>query len=193
MVRLDNPNMTFYHISKNAGTSIEDWFLKNIKGAEIYNGDMRHAYPLDIYTLWDDLGWCFACVRNPWDRTFSWYNYQKKGGKMSCSFEEFVMKLFYEGDLTKKYYRPVERQINWSTCDYLIRYENLIEDFKVVQKKLNCFEPLPHLNLSQTMNNYADHYINDRMINIVGEYFKEDIDYFDYSFDSRENKSYKYS
>lgn len=33
-------------------------------------------------------------------------------------------------------------------CNYTIKYENLNEEFKIVQDRLNVFQPLPHINKS---------------------------------------------
>jgi len=62
-----------------------------------------------------------------------------------------------------------------------MRYENLTEDFKVVQEKTNCFEPLGHHNKSNRTK-YLDYYTNDDHINMVGEYFYKEIDYFKYEY-----------
>ena len=44
MVRCEDLNVTFFHATKNAGSSIEDW-LKNNADGDVYDGDLRHAAP----------------------------------------------------------------------------------------------------------------------------------------------------
>ena len=180
MVRVEDLDITFFHLPKNAGSSIANWLTKNVDGEE-YMDDMRHASPQSLRPLFDDFGWSFCCVRNPWDRIVSWYNFFKKQGKMPYTFEQYMDKVI-AGDYSAKYVKPQSHQHNVARdVDYVIRYENLLEDFKVVQQRVNCFEPLPHSNKSVDFI-YKEYYTQDSYINWVSEYYSEEISMFGYKF-----------
>lgn len=180
MVRVEDLDITFFHNPKNAGTSIAKWLTNNVYGEE-YLDDLRHESPLSLKPLFGDFGWSFCCVRNPWDRMVSWYNFFKEQDKIEGSFENFIDRSF-RSDRSAKYYKPMNRQMQFvRNVDYVIRYENLREDFKMVQERCTCFTPLPHYNRSKH-DKYVDYYTNRDYINIVGEYYAEEIDVLEYKF-----------
>lgn len=181
MVRVENLNITFFHMPKNAGSSIEKWLETNLD-ADVYLEDLRHASPDSLRPMFDNFGWSFCCVRNPWDRMVSWYNFFRGQGKIHTCFEDWMDASFDPAQHTAKYIKPINTQMGFvNEVDYVVRYENLIEDFKVVQEKTNCFEPLGHYNKSNRTK-YLDYYTNDDHINMVGEYFYKEIDYFKYEY-----------
>jgi hypothetical protein len=182
MVRVEDLNITFFHLPKNAGSSIAIWLTDNVGGEE-YHNELRHATPVNLKPLFNDFGWSFCCVRNPWDRVVSWYNFFKEQRKIFISFEEY-MDCVINNDWSGKYIRPITPQcltINDKDVDYIIKYENLIEDFKVVQNKVNCYEPLSHINKAN-YTKHADYYAKDKYINWIAEYYAEEIASLDYSF-----------
>jgi len=181
MVRLEDLNITFFHMPKNAGSSIEKWLQTNLDG-EVYLEDFRHASPQSVKPMFDDFGWSFCCVRNPWDRMVSWYNFFKGQNKIHTDFDQWIRDSFNPKEQTAKYVKPINRQMQFvNAVDYVIRYENLIEDFKVVQEKTNCFEPLGHHNKSNRTK-YLDYYTKQEHIDLVAEYFHEEIEHFDYKY-----------
>ena len=180
MVRIEDLNITFFHLPKNAGSSIAQWLATNINGEE-YDNELRHMHPEELKYLFDDFGWSFCCVRNPWDRMVSLYNFYKKQKKITISFEEY-MDYIVNGEWSKKYVKPISTQYHTIIhTDYIIRYENLIEDFKVIQNKLYCNAPLRHLNKSEHTK-YTDYYTKDEYINWIGERYSDEITMLDYSF-----------
>ena len=181
MVRVEDLDITFFHMPKNAGSSIEKWLETNLD-ADVYLEDLRHASPKSLEPLFPSFGWRFCCVRNPWDRTVSWYNFFKGQGKISLTFDDYMTACFNPKQNSAKYLKPINKQMRFvNSVDYVIRYENLIEDFKVVQEKTNCFEPIGHHNSSKRTK-YVDYYNKDFHINIIGEYFSEEIEEFGYKF-----------
>lgn len=181
MVRVEDLNITFFHMPKNAGSSIEKWLETNLD-ADVYLEDLRHASPDSLRPMFSDFGWSFCCVRNPWDRMVSWYNFFRGQGKIHTCFEDWMDASFDPSRHTAKYIKPINTQMEFvNEVDYVMRYENLTEDFKVVQEKTNCFEPLGHHNKSNRTK-YLDYYTNDDHINMVGEYFYKEIDYFKYEY-----------
>jgi sulfotransferase famil protein len=131
----------------------------------------------------------FTFIRNPWARAYSWFQnvirdeIHKKKYKISenISFNEFLR--LYSG---KGYMKP---QIYWLKsfngsipCDYIGRFENLIDDFKEVCETLNISHiTLPH-KIKGSGKDYREYYDKDS-INLVEEVYKEEIEMFDYSFE----------
>ena len=70
----------FIHIPKNAGTSIKDFFNRSDKFCipliKINKHDTIHQIKLKAPKLYNSFR-KFAIVRNPYDRTLSWYSYLK--------------------------------------------------------------------------------------------------------------------
>jgi hypothetical protein len=180
MVRIEELDITFFHLPKNAGSSIEKWLVDNV-GGEAYLNDLRHTSPQSVEPMFGDFGWSFCCVRNPWDRMVSWYNFFKGQGKINISFEDF-MKQSFEGEPTAKYIKPIDRQLRTSDyVDYVIRYENLEDGFKLVQDMTECHVPLGKHNTSKR-SDYALYYTDKKLVDYVGEYYYDEISQFGYSF-----------
>lgn len=181
MIRVEDPAVVFFHNPKAAGSSINRWFLSNIPGCR--HVEPQHLLPRHItYT-----GWSFCVVRNPWDRWVSWWYYwNKKLNRIDTPFEEYTIKYFnqeYLG-LPGGQYSPCGVQYDMaSEVNCVLRYENLIEDFKVVQDKFSCYKPLPHLNVGHNRAKYTEYYTSHELIDIVANYAKKDIEEYGYSYD----------
>ncbi|MFK5985116.1 MAG: sulfotransferase family 2 domain-containing protein [Pseudomonadota bacterium] len=188
----------FIHIPKNAGTSV----LKTLSSkTKIGTGRVHERYSVyqktspSKFTSYEK----FCIVRNPWDRLLSAYFYLFNGGNKKCdspfchlfkteapTFEVFVKKwldiykiygitvlqpqLFYIYDFQNKKFM----------VDSILQFENLNDDFQTFKKKIGITKKLPRLNKSKH-NNYIEYY-DDEMINIVGQFYKYDIDLLKYTF-----------
>ena len=63
-------------------------------------------------------------------------------------------------------------------------FENIEDDFEYISRRVrNTAMPLPHLNRNNRNENYREVY-SKRMIDIVGEVYRVDIETFGYSFDN---------
>lgn len=175
-------NIRFFHIPKNAGTSIEHWFRQHIDGCDILDGSDRHIGPTRGEKLWgkDDC-WTFCVVRNPWDRMVSWYNYWKKLQKHDMPFESFILKA--KEDPGSIYVNFLGGQHGvYFYVDHVIRYEQLDKQFEVIQEKTNCFEPLPRKNVSRSKPGYIKYYEHNWMIDVIKDRYKLEIDDLKYTF-----------
>ena len=185
MVRVEDLNITFFHAAKNAGSAIEKW-LKNNSNCEVYNNDIRHGNPIRLKPLFDDYGWSFCVIRNPWDRVVSWYRFFVKQKKVTCSFGSYIEEAYRRGydRSTRKYMIPISSQLPFSrNVSYVMRYENITEDFKEVQKRFNCFKPLTKFNVSNIQNkNYVDYFNNTKHIKLVQKWHEEEIEEYNYTF-----------
>lgn len=183
-IKLKNNNVTFIHIPKTGGKSIRDWMLA-IPDAEIMplNGnDIQIKHP-DVWKTeeyFGELGWTFCCVRNPYDRILSMWQHLKKTIKYKGDFTKFVME---DADYNT-YMKPMSTWFD--EVDYVMKFENLNKDFKLVQEKLKKTDSLKHIGKG-TLNKFdtlmiIELYYTDEVKEFVTEKFKEDLERFNYSY-----------
>jgi len=150
----------------------------------------------------------FAFVRNPWDRLVSCYfdkvvsvRFMKKddfkhfdncvsGGEYLSfkkygkdfknmefpEFAEFICTL--SDSKSDGHFRSQHTFIG--NTDFIGRFENLHEDLNKLRKKLGMNIQEEHL-MKSAHRDYKDYY-NDKLINMVGERFKKDIELFGYKY-----------
>jgi hypothetical protein len=195
--------LTFIHIPRTGGTSIHGWFKVICKYAP--NGYSIHKFSAPSHpgvNEIDSTGFTFCSVRNPWDRVVSLYSFLTKTvpewtqhrpeqpwgfditWTKDLSFTEFVERLPEWPNPLGKSYNFASPQVKWigTGVDYIIRYENLEQDFKKIQEYIGFDMPLGHHNQS-THNNYTDYY-NTHLQKLVSTYFAEDIDKFKYTYEN---------
>ena len=201
-----DPDIIFVHVPKTGGTSISEWLMENAPGCKSNTVKTFYSkhYP---YFLFDDEHkkyFSFGIVRNPWERMVSGYFYElarfkskmnmlqsnhpkvkpskahwkydyvkTKKDLLEKGFDAYVQsKDFFSCDKTQKYYLE--------GVNYVLRLENIQEDFKVIQNQVNCYKPLIHLNKTEH-DNYKKYY-NKTIKEIVDDYFAEDIETYQYVF-----------
>ena len=182
--------LIFVHNPKTAGTSIMNHF--EMERRTHANGNSVRTIHRNVWDSYKK----FMVVRNPWDRFFSSYSYSIKKESYYHSIDEFNKKPIhpdYKIIKNMTFYEFVEffganrnilkhqqwrTQFSWYVDGVsIIKYENLnkeLTDFigtKVV---------LPYQNKSTSVN-YKDFY-NSYLIEKVYDYYKEDIDFFNYEF-----------
>lgn len=164
----------FIHIPKNAGQSIESFFLNSLglswenraplllrynNNPELGPPRLAHLLAADYVrykylpqSMYDEY-FKFAIVRNPWDRTVSMYRYL--GDPQKETFSEFVRNRFMLEQWQERFWfvRPQSDFICSDSgelmIDYLGRFETLKEDFETILSKLGLpSQPLPHVNKS---------------------------------------------
>ena len=180
-------DFVFIHINKTAGSSIArglglrfDHKTALEKRAEL--GPTRWANRF-----------CFAFVRNPWDRVVSLYHYRVKTnttglGDRPVPFTTWVGLTFRDQD--PAYYNSPKMlmpQRHWIIdergrvlVDFVGRFENLEADFDTVCARINRRAHLPHLKQS-TRGPYHDYY-DDEAVEIVRAWFAVDVEQFGYAF-----------
>ena len=191
MIYAIDHKILFYHVPKTGGTSIT-WWLENNNLGLIANIKPMHAHPTSIVSNsfpenWP-VDWSFCVVRNPWERWVSWWHYWKYMTKrFDHSFEEYTEKYFtgqYK-ELAGGEYGSNIPQIYFSRHVHeVLRHENLEEDFKKVQHKFNVHTPLEKRgNVSKDKVHYSHYYTSPRLVDLVTEYYKEDIAEFGYQYE----------
>lgn len=197
---LRDQNLVFIHIPKNGGTSVSHWLRENLGGEK---GTKKHSGMMHLAEEWPDVvnPTTFAIIRNPWDRMISLYHFQgrklqskldrnKGKGDFRIKYEK-EMKYWNEGfeswlinckDNGTYWFTYSYNQVVWMTPEptYILRFETLENDFKIIQDITKCYEPLPITN--STEHKHYSEYYNAKTKDLVAELFKEDITRFNYEF-----------
>jgi hypothetical protein len=194
---LDGRELLFLHIPKNAGTSVRIWLRGIAEKVDVGVADENHGH-LSLELLKSKVSMphkSFTIVRNPWDRTISSYFFGLHMFKAALvefnngnvpTFEDFVCNLrdgFTLGNPSLS-----QPQANWITSpiDYILKFENLTQDFAVIQQYVGNNNPLPIENTRYQFNKidnlpYQEYY-NDTTQKIVEDIFQKDILEFGYKF-----------
>lgn len=142
----------------------------------------------------------FAIVRNPWSRVVSRYEFARKviyreqnqpEDYIDCSsFEAFLEtrhiwgnKEYFWHRAVRGWYPAMEHVIDERgkvACD-ILRFEHMNEELPLYFSSLNKIE---HRNITgYDQSTYKDYY-NDSTIQIVADWYKRDIDYWGFDFDT---------
>lgn len=197
----------FVHIPKTAGNALqsilgtysEDTFVAggNKDGIHRFGlssayGTVKHSTLADYFiALGPELFWSkrkFTCIRNPWDRAISFY-FSPHRGYDSWNRDKFIRRLSEIRPMTDSLRLPANKTKPDRNFDFILRYEQLPEDFSRLCDILGLTKKsLPLLNQGNRRP-YPDYY-DSELIQIVGERFREDIELFGYEFNScRRNRT----
>lgn len=131
----------------------------------------------------------FTIVRNPWMRAHSWYRnamrdevHQKNYGYPShINFTEFMKEYAGKGYLRPQTYwlKQFDGQIN---MDFIGKFESIDSAYRNVMESLSIknIGELPH-KIEGQKSNYKEDF-TEEVIRFISEYYKEEIDLFDYDF-----------
>ncbi len=184
-----NGTFIFIHINKTGGTSI---------ASAIGLSKKRHLHVKEVISIIGEEkfnnAFVFAVVRNPWNKVVSHYKYrvktnQTKMGDNHISFKDWVKQTY--GDEKNPFYydnpRMFATQSDWLKdssgvirVNNILKFESLAKDFQSVAKYLAISKQLPHLNAIKK-ESYINYY-DKESIKIVWQWFKEDIERFNYDF-----------
>ena len=192
----------FIHTNKCAGTSIEV-SLTSICGSDDIIGpvtlenlppDYKHPENYDKNKFEDTMSaeeiksnipleyWeeytKFSVVRNPWDRMISAWFWQTRNDNRD-------LPIFLSQPALRPISMSEQLTVNDSICtDFLIRYENLNDDYKKVCKLLKISPvKLPHAKSGyKPKDTHYTKYYDGYTKNIIETKFKDDINNFGYKF-----------
>lgn len=126
---------------------------QNVGGERWYNhmpaAAIRRQLPAEV---WD--GYCKICnIRNPWDKTVSWYHFKNPDVKNKPEAEivaGFRRWLAEEDPARIGHDRGIYFIAGAPVADEYIRYETLSEDYSRICRKLGIVEhPIPELKTAQ--------------------------------------------
>ena len=154
---------------------------------------------LEKYIKQQNLNWDeyfkFLVVRNPWDRLVSgFFHILKQPSKLrrpdyslwkNSTFRDFIIgnsQVCIDETFVKKSYMSYMIDIEGKiVTDFIVRFENLQEDFNIVCDKIGVpRQKLPHVN--KTKHKHYSEYYDDETRQIVAQKFAKDIEYFGYRF-----------
>ena len=147
--------------------------------------DLKNNFPNSLFKEY----FKFAFVRNPWDWQVSLYlfglkdknHFQHELFKSFANFEAYLNWRIHEDmHLQKDFLVDEEGKL---LVDFVGKMENLNDDFRRVCININIpYIELPHLNRSNS-EKYQIFY-NEKTKQLLADAFKEDIEYFNYSYDN---------
>lgn len=198
-VREENKIMdvAFVHIPKTAGGSIKSWLATHQKKYEFryQSHPTAHVFLQDMTLSFD---FSFTVVRNTYDRMISLYEWSKYKIGAKVRKQEKRNKVIKTDDLRVidalekgiNYYLPwiyentgyshlMKSQLVWiKGVDYIINTENLKEEFKLIQNKLNCYEPL--IQTVHKLSYDPVQYYSKEFVSTVEKLYGDEIQYFNY-------------
>jgi hypothetical protein len=129
----------------------------------------------------------FTFARNPWDWQVSLYHYMLQQPShfqhdvitRIKNFDDYIKWRVNEDKHLQKEF-VVDKDGN-VIVDFIGKIENIEQDFQHICKKLGIESTLLHKNKS-FHKDYRSYY-NDKTVAMIEEHFKEDIEFFDYTFD----------
>jgi Sulfotransferase family len=194
----------FVHIPKTAGNSIqsvlrdysEDQLValrKEQDGVERFGlrnpkyKIKKHSTLIEYRTALGDAEfgglYKFTCVRNPWDRMVSYYftPTQKAEAWDRNKFRKIISNAASVAD----YLRLNQGEKDpFANVDYIMRFENLADDFRVVRAALDISPTiLPQYNRSDR-EHYSKYY-DKELRGLVCERFAAEIERFGYAFEEQ--------
>lgn len=175
----------FMHVERTGGVSIRKHLLHYETNFERI-GSTKH-YTVEetkekVGDLWNKY-FTFGFVRNPYERLVSWYFACKKNAKTwNSPLARHVVKCKTFSDLI---YNPHEKIIipqykKVEGIDFIGRFENFEVDMRKVCDKLGIPSIREKANTSEHEHYYA--YYTPETKKIVTEWFKEDLERFNYAF-----------
>lgn len=138
----------------------------------------------------------FGIVRNPWDRTLSFYNYLKKYRPRPeidtiTDFRHFLEAAREQECPWIKSLHGLKQQLSFFTMgngkinSFIGHYEYLMEDIRIVEESIGLPIKLGHSNSSGShLLDYRKYYTGD-MEAIVADLFMDDIKTLGYNFENR--------
>lgn len=191
----DKLKFVFIHIPKTGGSSVS-YFLKNVSNEEIGMTDSRvgkgkgvfvnengkNVKHLTLYEILKDEGskygdyYKFTIVRNPYDRTMSYYFWNRGIKKTGFDKEDFIRFVSKLNDYQVSYVS--DPKTGKLLTNKIVKYENMISELNTISclKRFN-FSNLPRLNVSQNNKKFYDQELKD----LVYDKFKIDFKTFGYS------------
>ena len=186
MIINDKYRFIFYHIPKNAGTSVRT-FLEKLDGNVAHGIEAAHEEPSVFVKKLNYLKW--GIVRDPWARMESAFKYflatahgkRKWGDRPFYEFVEDIADFYSFPSETVRYFPVFKPQMNWIPhLDVAIRCEDLEAGIFSMGQELGFQVPnrLPMMNISQKGRPKW----SKRALEVFEDYYGDDIGAMSYTF-----------
>lgn len=191
----------FIHIPKNGGTSVTS-----------YPNIMHYAHDRwkDIDKQITNINTFFAVIRNPWARTISRYEMglptffvsplstwadRPKSDRWGVTFNSFEEFLETRHIWVNEWFDPIR---SWHTqydyvcnekdvvCCDILKLENI--DKELAPYLGTCLKSVVKENVGEYTKDYKEYY-NSKSIQIIADWYKKDIDYWGFDFDTKATKN----
>jgi chondroitin 4-sulfotransferase 11 len=186
--QFNNKKIIYIHINKTGGTSISKAIGMRRK---------IHRSAKKIKKIISPSDWkkslIFTVVRNPYDRAYSQYFFEKKHREFDSrtKFDDWVIKNFNDKYPRKRIFRNpymYKTQTAWVSVENklvlseYLKFENLKDDFDILKKKwsLNNIPNLTHENRINKPSVKLDSLFTKESLFIFNKFFKEDFKNFNY-------------
>jgi hypothetical protein len=179
-------------------------FIHRSMNDDEYREIGQHVDALTIKSRVPDSVWSdyfkFSIARNPWSRVVSLYSWKARNDPALKPQKRFYHRLGMPYDELRETRKQFSAFIkgSWLTndrfyviddelcVDFVIRYENLAEDFQELCKRISLPKiELPHLKSGFRKGYHYSEYYDEESRNIVAERHRNDIRLFGYEFESR--------
>jgi len=196
---IDKPELAYVHIPRTGMAMkkiIAEWMKPNFNVVDDDPWMIDHPNLKMVHEHYPNVT-TFTVVRNPWQRLWSFYRKIKDEGYWLDWNGKRLQDLKPFNDWIEDYVNPdivfeFPRWFNKFTCqidfihyndvwvDFILKAENLKEDFKQVQEYLECDNSLPNL---EGYDHYEyRNYFNQRSRKLIEKTFKKDIEFFNFEF-----------
>jgi len=190
-------NLCFIHNPKTGGSSIQKWLLDNTDCVHW----KLHCSLDEAKQQFPNINFSFAVVRNPWDWAVSSYFYEYKKidynlnliknnphlidnrkDKYNVEIQNKKKKFLNKGFEYWLHNGHITPQSEYLNVDYVLKFETLNKDFKLIQDMLDIHIPLPHINKTQR-DNYKKYY-TESTIKYVYNKYNDEITKFGYNYET---------
>jgi len=201
-----NHKFVFVAVPKTATSSIHNIFnqINSLRRYDSYHPHFQEQYhfPLsEILKLNPEIidYYKFGFCRNPWDRMISsWIEFTTAVDHLNTwsanlpndfkDFGDFILRFSDTSWSEEIHFQPSSWYLyanDGSPVDFIGRYENFSSDFEKVIGELNLniqVDQLPQTRKTNRDKNYQKYYTNQKMIDSISSFFKDDIENFGYTF-----------
>ena len=194
MISHRKPKFVFIHLPKNAGSSVTK-ALANYIGVErdkLRPQKYKFIYARNLKSVVENPEeyFVFSVIRNPWERTVSYFHYLQQirqpphNLSKDVKFTDWVKAGGYKTLQTQMSQLSDDFPCNVSThIDYIARLEKLDEDWPEICRKMNIKCEMIHDKKSKHTH-YSEYY-NDETKDLIYKFYKDDVQCLSYDFEKK--------
>tara|TARA_R110000851_G_scaffold299408_3_gene455406 strand:- start:43 stop:630 length:588 start_codon:yes stop_codon:yes gene_type:complete len=195
MISHNDPKFLFIHLPKNAGSSVTKVLADYIGVDREDLRPQKHKFissrevPSVLNGKQDDY-FIFTVIRNPWERTVSYFHYLQQIRQPPNNLSKDVK---FANWVRAGGFRTLQTQMSQLSddfpcnvsrnIDYVARLENLSEDWPKICKKMGISCDMMHDKKSKHKH-YSEYY-NEVTKDIVYKFYKDDVQCLGYEFEKK--------